>query len=95
MKHCIKCNRKVDDLFESLYGETMCEFCWDDYLMTDKGKVEYLVGIVRGDYPMDYFDADFLGHVAVCWKKYRAEILPLTLSEIQVIDAKAKALGLL
>lgn len=94
MKHCIKCNRKVDTTFESLYGETMCEFCWDDYLMTDKGKVEYLVGIVRGDYPMDYFDADFLGHVATCWRRYIYEI-NLTDDEIAEIEAKAEALGLL
>jgi DNA-directed RNA polymerase subunit RPC12/RpoP len=94
MKHCIKCNRKVDDLFESLYGETMCEYCWDDYLMTDKGKVEYLVGIVRGDYPMDYFDADFLGHVATCWRRYIYEI-NLTDDEMAEIEAKAVALGLL
>lgn len=94
MKHCIKCNRKVDDLFESLYGETMCEYCWDDYLMTDKGKVEYLVGIVRGDYPMESFDADFLGHVAVCWRRYIYEI-NLTDDEIAEIEAKAEALGLL
>ena len=94
MKHCIKCNRKVDDLFESLYGETMCEYCWDDYLMTDKGKVEYLVGIVRGDYPMDYFDADFLGHVAVCWNKYRWE-LKMPNSDLQEIEAKAREIGLL
>ena len=94
MKHCIKCNRKVDDLFESLYSETMCEYCWDDYLMTDKGKVEYLVGIVRGDYPMKHFDADFLGHIAVCWRRYIYEI-NLTDDEIAEIEAKAEALGLL
>jgi hypothetical protein len=62
--------------------------------MTDKGKVEYLVGIVRGDYPMDYFDADFLGHVATCWRRYIYEI-NLTDDEMAEIEAKAVALGLL
>lgn len=94
MKHCIKCDRKVPDLFTSLYGETMCEFCWDEYLMTDKGKVEYLVGIVRGDYPMEYYDADFLGHVVVCWNKYRCE-LKITNGELMHIEEKAREIGLL
>jgi hypothetical protein len=94
MKHCIKCNRKVDDLFESLYGETMCEYCWDDYLMTDRGKVEYFVGICREDYPMSDFDADFLGWASACWKRYRDE-LDITIAEINKLEAKARELGLL
>lgn len=94
MKHCIKCNRKVDDLFKSLYGETMCEYCWDDYLMTDRGKVEYFVGLCNKDYPMSDFDADFVGHVAVCWVEHKHE-LKLDASEIEAIEAKAKALGIM
>jgi hypothetical protein len=62
--------------------------------MTDKGKAEYLLGIVRGDFPMDYYDADFLGHVAVCWRKYRDEF-NLTLKDLYEIEAKAEELGLL
>jgi hypothetical protein len=62
--------------------------------MTDKGKVEYLLGIVRGEFPMDYYDADFLGYVAVCWRKYRDEF-NLTLRDLYEIEAKAEELGLL
>lgn len=96
MERCVKCSKAVCsvNMLITAYGEIRCEDCWDDYLMTDKGKVEYFIGIIRGDYPMDYFDADFLGHVVVCWKKYRDE-LNLTVKEIRELEAKAELIGLL
>ena len=93
MARCYKCGKLLDNVLTTAYGEMRCEDCWDDYLMTDRGKVEYLIGITRGDYPMDYFDADFLGWVASCWKKYRDE-LNLTMLDIKLIEAKAEELGL-
>lgn len=94
MAICSKCGKKTYDVLETAYGEVRCEDCWDDYLMTDSGKVEYFLGIVRGDYPMSDFDADFLGHVSVCWREHR-DMLNITAKEIQEIEAKAEALGLL
>ncbi len=92
MAKCVKCGKETNDIMTTAYGEQRCEFCYDDYLMTDKGKVEYLIGIVRGDYPVDYFDADFLGHVAVCWRKYR---LDLAYDLRSWVELKAKQLGIL
>lgn len=94
MERCVKCGRITSEPFETAYGETRCEYCWDDHLMTDKGKVEYLIGIVRGDYPMEYFDADFLIHVVACWNKYRCEF-KITNGELMHIEEKARELGLL
>ena len=94
MERCEKCDKVLGEYFVTAYGEKRCEDCWDDYLMTDKGKVEYFIGICNDDYPMSDFDADFLGHVAVCWKKYRDE-LDLAACEIRLIENKAAALGLL
>ena len=94
MKQCEKCGKYVDESFKTAYGEIRCPDCYDDYLLTDKGKVEYLIGIVRGDYPMDYYDADFLGLVAVCWNTYKDK-LALTVKEINDIEIKAMMLGLL
>lgn len=94
MERCAKCGKPINKPLVTLYGESRCENCWDDYLMTDTGKVEYLYGIVRGDFPMDYFDADFLGHVAVCWKNHRDD-LNLTLADLRAIETKAEAIGLL
>ena len=91
---CEKCGKAVIDPLVTAYGDKRCDDCWDDYLMTDRGKVEYFLGIVRGDYAMEEFDADFLGHVSVCWKEHRAE-LNMTIAEVQTLEAKAKAIGLL
>jgi hypothetical protein len=92
--YCEKCGETLQELFESAYGYTLCDDCWDDYICSDKGKVEYLIGIVRGDYPMDYYDADFLGEVAVAWKEYKY-LLALSVDDIFDIEDKAKEIGLL
>lgn len=94
MKHCVKCGKETEAILTTVYGEDRCELCYDDYLMTDKGKVEYFVGICHGDYPMSDFDADFLGFLSVCWKKYREE-LNLSPKDISLIEAEATRLGLL
>lgn len=94
MERCEKCSKTLGEHFVTAYGEKRCEDCWDDYLMTDRGKVEYFIGICKEDYPISDFDADFLGHVAVCWIKYRDE-LNMTLPEINRIETKARELGLL
>ena len=95
MERCVKCGKPLDkEFFKTLYGEERCADCYDDYLMTDKGKVEYLFGIVNGDYPISDFDADFLGHVAVCWNTYRDKF-DLKVSELHTVEEKARALGIL
>jgi hypothetical protein len=91
---CDKCGRETDDITFNLYGEHRCEFCHDDYLMTDRGKPEYLFGLVTGQLELKDYDSDFLGHVAACWKKYRP-LLNLTETELRVIEAVADAMGLL
>lgn len=91
---CSKCDKALGEYLVTAYGEVCCEDCWDDYLMTDRGKVEYIIGICRGDYPMSDFDADFLGWISSCWKTHRDEI-NLKLSDLYEIETKARALGLL
>ena len=94
MERCAKCGKELKTFSETAYGEKRCPDCFDDHLMTDKGKVEYLIGLCTGELEMKDYDADFLGHVAVCWCKYRDE-LDLTLSQLFKIEEKARALGLL
>jgi hypothetical protein len=72
----------------------LCPDCYDDYLFTDEGKVEYVIGIVRGDYPMDYFDADFLGEIGVQWNKHK-KFFSLAPEVIADIEKRAKLIGLL
>jgi hypothetical protein len=94
MERCEKCSKVLGEYFVTAYGEKRCEDCWDDYLMTDRGKVEYFIGICKEDYPMSDFDADFLGYISVCWTKYRDE-LDLKMSELRDIEDKARQLGIL
>jgi DNA-directed RNA polymerase subunit RPC12/RpoP len=94
MIHCSKCWKEIENIFITAYGEARCEDCYDDYLMTDKGKVEYFIGIVTGELPISDYDADFLGHVSVCWRKYRDE-LPMSNKDIAQLEIQAICLGLL
>ena len=47
MSLCEKCEKRTNDVFINVFDETLCEDCWDDYLMTDRGKLEYFIGNVR------------------------------------------------
>lgn len=94
MARCEKCGKEASVAFVTAYGDTHCEDCWVDHLMTDKGKVEYMISICNEDTDIADYDADFLGHVAACWKKYRNDFV-LKLSDIRWIEAKARSLGLL
>ena len=91
---CAKCGKETANLTMTAYGDYRCEHCYDDYLMTDRGKVEYLLGIVFGEFPVDDYDADFLGHVATCWNKYRNELM-ISASGRTFIEYNASVMGLL
>lgn len=93
-KPCDKCLKPSESRLQTVYGSLLCEDCWDDYLFTDEGKVEYIVGIIRGDYPMEYFDADFLGHCAVQWQKHKGQF-NISDEGIAHIEHRAKCLGLM
>ena len=51
MERCTRCEDTGREYFITAYGDILCEDCWDDYICTDEGKVEYLIGICKGDYP--------------------------------------------
>ena len=92
---CANCDKTLGgDSFKTAYGDFLCEDCWDDYICSDAGRLEYLIGICRGDYPVDEFDADFLGAVA---KSYRINynLLDLTAEELTKLEQKAMELGIL
>lgn len=94
MERCAKCGKELRTFSRTAYGENRCLDCWDDYLMTDKGKVEYLIGLTTGELDLKDYDADFLGHVAVCWNKYK-EQLNISIQQIIAIEEKAECMGIL
>lgn len=91
---CANCDKTGGEFLKTAYGDFLCEDCWDDYICSDVGKLEYLIGICREDYPADDFDAEFLGEVAVSWMTHY-NLLDLPAEEIAAIEEKAKELGLL
>jgi recombinational DNA repair protein (RecF pathway) len=92
---CANCDKTLGgDSFKTAYGDWLCEDCWDDYINTEAGKLEYLIGICAGDLPVEEFDADFLYEVA---KSYRInyEKLDLTREQKAALEEKAMELGIL
>ena len=96
MNCCTNCYRPEDEceLLKTTYGDMLCEDCWDDYICSDAGKLEYFIGFCREDYHPDEFDADFV-YDAV--KSYRINYDQLELTDKQrlELEEKAKELGLL
>lgn len=91
---CINCNETSGEFLKTAYGDWLCEDCWDEYINTEAGRLEYLIGICRGDYPVDEFDADFLGAVAFSYK-INYDKLDLTVEELAKLEQKAMELGIL
>ncbi len=94
MLGCVNCGKTRGELLKTAYGDYLCEDCWDDYICSEAGMLEYLIGICRGDYPAEEFDAEFLGEVV---KSYMINYDKLDLTEEQrlELEGKAKELGLL
>lgn len=91
---CANCDKTRGEFLKTAYGDFLCEDCWDDYICSDTGRLEYLIGICNGDYPADDFDADFLYEVVKSWK-VNYSMLNLTPQERFEIEEKARELGLL
>ena len=53
MGYCANCDTHHKELLKTAYGDFLCVDCWDDYICTDAGRLEYLIGICKGDYPAD------------------------------------------
>lgn len=64
---CKCCTKQEDTLITNVYGQTLCEDCWFDYLFTDDGMIEHFIWLVTGKALVDWYDADFLGEVVNSW----------------------------
>lgn len=87
---CDRCVTPTDGILNA-YGVLLCEECWDEYINTPEGKVEYLIGIAKADYPASAFDADFLGFALVQWHKNRSQF-DMSDEEIEEIENKLRCL---
>ena len=81
-------------LYLSAFGHIYNQANWEEYLMTEKGLVEYFIKICMGVINIDDFDADYLGAIVCAWYKYRDFVL-LSEYKIRAIEKQAKILKLL
>lgn len=62
--YCDRCYTTITggelDSFENLYGETLCEDCWDEYMNTTEALVEYIPWIANGEATPEDFSEDEL-----------------------------------
>ena len=91
---CVNCEKTSGEFLKTAYGDYLCEDCWDDYICSEVGMLEYFIGICRGDYPTSEFDADFL-YEAVKSYRINYEKLDFTAEQLTELEHKAKELGLL
>lgn len=90
---CDKCLTPSTNRILNIYGALICEDCWDDYICTPEGSVEYLVGIAKADFPPSSLDADFTCYAVVQWYKNRDQF-DFAEEEIQEIENKLKQIKL-
>ena len=89
-----KCGKLTGERLETAYGDVLCGDCWDEYICTETGMLEYFIGICWGDLPIEEFDADFLCSVAKSWT-VNNKMLNLTEEQRLELEKKAKELGIL
>lgn len=73
---CPECDELVDysKNITNIFGEEMCEDCFDDFLDTDRGYAEIFFHHCEGFSEGDFADADDVNKMIASWKKYRHEL---------------------
>ena len=92
--HCANCDKTSGEFLRTAYGDYLCEDCWDEYINTEVGRLEYFIGICNEDYPASEFDAEFLCEVVKSWMLHYGK-LDFTPQQRFEIEEKARKLGLL
>ena len=94
MIRCNKCDKALGEYLLTAYGDAVCEDCWDRYICSSEGKLEYLIGICRGDYPATDFDNEFLLEVVESWNENKNLVKPYIPKELySLVEIKAQVLG--
>jgi hypothetical protein len=70
--YCCDCGCALNgEFYDTVYGHRYCDLCYDEYLFSDMGKLEYLASLVRGEMLPSSLDYETLGEIAVAWKHYK------------------------
>lgn len=93
MEFCSKCGCSTYEPIKTAFGDSLCEDCWDEYINSDRGLIEYFRSICEEENPEEY-DADFLCSVKRAWNEYSNDVY-LTGQDIYELEKKAREIGLL
>ena len=94
MLRCAKCDKVLGEYLLTAYGDTVCEYCWDEYICSKEGKLEYLIGICKGDYPAIEFDNEFLREAVESWNENKNLVKPHLPDKLfSLVEIKAQVLG--
>lgn len=85
--HCEDCGKAIAITYNTVYGDTLCEDCWDEYICTDRGSIEYFMNIAKDEIPAGEFDADFLCRVMKNWELQKATLATLGF-DIEALENK-------
>ena len=75
---CAWCGTKVRNLLRgnnTVHNFTLCDTCWESYLSTSKGMVEYAFAIICGKYSTNDFSDTELAAIETSWKSNRSALL--------------------
>lgn len=80
-------------LHKNAYGMYLCADCWNDYLTTLNGQVEYVIGLASGEYKIAAFSEKDRKFIVEAWNMFKDK-LGKTEEELLLIEEAAKATGL-
>lgn len=92
--HCANCDKTNGEFLKTAYGDYLCGDCWDEYICTETGMLEYFIGLCNEDYYASEFDADFICDVVKSYK-INYDKLDFTPQQRFELEEKARELGLL
>lgn len=87
------CCKSEAVLYKNAYGQYLCTDCWNDYLTSDRGQVEYMIGVASGEYKRSSFSNEDCTAIQLAWFAYQDE-LGKTAEELSLIEAAARDAGM-
>lgn len=88
------CCKAETALLKNAYGQYLCTDCWNDYLTTERGQVEYVIGATSGEYKGEAFSHIDRRYITNAWNEHSDE-LGKTAAELEAIEKAAEDAGII
>lgn len=90
---CEECGKETD-LDKNAYNKYLCQDCWDEYIHTGTGFVEYAIGLSSGIYKIGAFNDTDKSAIIAAWQANRGNLEKLTDEDKSKIETDCENLGL-